>query len=181
MNWRACALRALSALCLLAGALTPASAIEQIVLDNQKIEQFIASYPVVAARIAQTDSTFDPSDTEALIDHLAELAKAPGHNPELDTMVQENGFASYLGWLDTGYSVLVARNWAESPPDMDEYREARAAIEALEGVSASDKLELIASLEVGLGMISSSQPPKVNVELIVPYLETLADTLEQIE
>ena len=152
------------------GQETPVQPVE---LTAVSVEKFIATFPALAARFSQADPEFDAADQDSLIGQIGLMIEADPDDSALDKAAARQGFASFDEWGNLASNILIARLWADNPPDEAEIAASEAEISALTDVSEDEKNQMIAGLHEAMGTAQQEKPSDANIEIVRPFLPGL--------
>jgi hypothetical protein len=152
------------------GQETPVQPVE---LTAAWVEKFIASFPALATRFSQSDPEFDAADQDSLIGQIGLMIEGDPDDSALDKAAAAQGFATFDEWGGLAQNILIARLWADNPPDEAEIAASEAEIIALTDVSEDEKKQMIAGLHEAMGTAQQEKPSDKNIETVRPFLASL--------
>ena len=157
--------------------LTTASAqetpVQPVELTAALVEKFIATFPALATGYSQSDPEFDAADQDSLIGQIGLMIEGDPDDSALDKAAAAQGYASFDEWGGVAQNILIARLWADNPPDEAEIAASEAEIMALTDVSDDEKKQMIAGMHEALGTAQQEKPSDANIELVRPFLASL--------
>jgi hypothetical protein len=151
--------------------------VQTVALTAASVEKFIATFPALATRFSQSDSEFDASDQDSLIGQIGLMIEADSDGSPLDKAAAGLGYATFDEWGIIASNILIARLWAENPPDETEIAASEAEITALTDVSEDEKKQMIAGLHEAMGTALEEKPSEDNIETVRPFLSQLDTVL----
>jgi hypothetical protein len=157
------------------------SAVQPLDLSADQVTKFIASYPALSTSFAAIDPEFDSADPDSLIGQIGLMAEGDPEDSALDKVAGGAGYASFDEWGQIAGNVLLARLWAENPPDEAEITASEAEIMAQSDVSEDEKKEMIAGLREALGAAQDQKPSVSNIEAVRPFLKRLDEAIGSAE
>ena len=158
-------------------ALAQETPVQPVELTAASIEKFIATFPALATSYSQSDPEFDAADADSLIGQIGLMIEGDPDDSALDKAAAGQGFASFDEWGGLAQNILIARLWADNPPDEAEIAASEAEITALTDVSEDEKKQMIAGLHEALGTAQQEKPSDANIELVRPFLPRLSEVL----
>jgi hypothetical protein len=156
------------------GQETPVLPVE---LTPASLEKFIATFPALATSFSQNDAEFDAADPDSLIGQIGLMIEGDPDDSALDKAASGQGYASFDEWGALASNILIARLWAENPPDEAEIAASEAEITALTDVSEDEKNQMIAGLHEAMGTALEEKPSEANIETVRPFLAKLSEVL----
>jgi hypothetical protein len=165
------------ALAFSAAATAQEAAVQPLELTGEQVTKFIASYPALATSFAAIDPEFDTADPDSLIGQIGLMVEGDPEDSPLDKAASGAGYASFDEWGQIAGNVLLARLWAQNPPDEAEIATSEAEIMAQSDVSEEEKKEMIAGLHQALGSAREQKPGDANIEAVRPFLAQLDETI----
>ncbi|MGH6761453.1 MAG: hypothetical protein ACRECW_07660 [Phyllobacterium sp.] len=133
---------------------------QQVVLDEDRIERFIASYTKIH------EEAIAPQDNPASFDTPDDEARPVA---ELDRAVQEFGFSSFNDWQQTTDSIMIAYHWKSRSELASEVDEAERDIAMMTTITDDEKAGLVAGLREALASLQKVEPTKENLAAVEPY------------
>jgi hypothetical protein len=165
------------ALAFSAAATAQEAAVQPLELTGEQVTKFIASYPALATSFAAIDPEFDTADPDSLIGQIGLMVEGDPEESPLDKAASGAGYASFDEWGQIAGNILLARLWAQNPPDEAEIAASEADIMAQSDVSEDEKKEMIAGLHQALGSAREQKPGDANIEAVRPFLAQLDETI----
>ena len=162
-------------------ALAQETPVQPVELTAALVEKFIATFPALATGFSQSDPEFDAADPDSLIGQIGLMIEGDPDDSALDKAAERQGFASFDEWGGLAQNVLIARLWADNPPDEAEIAASEAEITALTDVSEDEKNQMIAGLHEALGTALGEKPSEANIELVRTFLRQLNAILGEAE
>ncbi len=162
-------------------ALAQETPVQPVELTAALVEKFIATFPALATGYSQSDPEFDAADQDSLIGQIGLMIEGDPDDSALDKAAAAQGFASFDEWGSLAQNILIARLWADNPPDEAELAASEAEITALTDVSEDEKKQMIAGLHEALGTAQQEKPSDANIETVRPFLERLNGILGEAE
>jgi hypothetical protein len=153
------------------------SAVAPLELTPASVEKFIVTFPALAASFSRTDAEFDAADQDSLVGQIGLMMEGDSDGSALDSAAAAKGFASFEEWGNLAQNILVARLWADNPPDEAEIAASEAEITALTDVTEDEKKQMIAGLHDALGTAVEEKPSGANIETVRPFLVRLSGIL----
>jgi hypothetical protein len=153
------------------------AAVQPLELTGEQVTQFIASYPQLSTSFAAIDPEFDTADPDSLIGQISLMVEGDPEDSALDKAAGAAGYASFDEWGQIAGNVLLARLWAQNPPDEAEIAASEAEIMAQTDVGEEEKKEMIAGLYQALGAAREQKPGDANIEAVRPFLAQLDETI----
>jgi hypothetical protein len=153
------------------------SAVQPVELSGEQVTKFIASYPTLSTAFTAIDPEFDTADPDSLIGQIGLMVEGDPENSALDTAAGGAGYSSFDEWGQIAGNILLARLWAQNPPDEAEIATSEAEIMAQSDVSEEEKKEMIAGLHQALGSAREQKPSEANIEAVRPFLAQLDETI----
>jgi hypothetical protein len=160
-----------------APAIAEETAVQPVALTAASVEKFIATFPALAARFGQADPEFDSADQNSLVGQISLMIEGDPDGSALDKAAAAQGFATFDEWASLAQNILVARLWADNPPDEAEIAASEAEIAALTDVTEDEKKQMIAGLHEAMGTAVDEKPSDANIETVRPFLGRLKDVL----
>jgi hypothetical protein len=158
-------------------ALGQETPVQPVELKAASVEKFIAAFPALATSFSQSDPEFDAADPDSLIGQIGLMIEGDPDDSALDKAAAAQGFASFDEWGTLAQNILIARLWADNPPDEVEIAASEAEITALTDISEDEKKQMIAGLHEALGTAQQEKPSDANIELVRPFLGKLREVL----
>jgi hypothetical protein len=158
-------------------ALAQETPVQPVELTAALVEKFIATFPALATGYSQSDPEFDAADQDSLIGQIGLMIEGDPDDSALDKAAAAQGYASFDDWGGVAQNILIARLWADNPPDEAEIAASEAEIMALTDVSEDEKKQMIAGLHEALGTALGEKPSDTNIELVRPFLDKLREVL----
>ena len=122
-----------------------------------------------------------PPIADLLIGQIGLMMEGDPDGSALDIAAERQGFASFDAWGGLAQNILIARLWADNPPDEDEIAASEAEIMAQTDVSEDEKKQMVAGLHEALGTAREEKPSDANIETVRPFLERLNGILGEAE
>lgn len=158
----------------------PMGGLAQVVLTDDDISNFIASFPKLQAL---GDKYGGQIDRRALAQNPTEAYAALGVSAaaiaELNALLSVHGFSSVEHWQSVAYSTVLAHGWRRNDGEdpMRALDEAIAGIGANPTISEDRRAMLIANIEAQRKMISAFRPLPENVERVAKFEQELNDAV----
>ena len=146
-------------------------------LTSGSLEKFIATFPSLSDAYAESDPEYDVTDPDSLIGQIALMIEGDHDGSALDKAAVANGYQSFDEWGNIATNVLLARLWAENPPDEAEIATSEAEINALADITEDEKKQMIAGLHEAMGSAHDKKPSDANIETVRPFLGKLSALL----
>jgi hypothetical protein len=153
------------------------TSVQPVALTAASVERFIATFPALAARFGQADPEFDAADQDSLVGQISLMIEGDPDDSALDKAAAVQGFATFDEWGSLAQNILIARLWADNPPDETEIAASEAEITALTDVSDDEKKQMIAGLHEAMGTALEEKPSDANIETVRPFLGKLKEIL----
>jgi hypothetical protein len=151
--------------------------VQAVTLTAALVEKFIATFPALATRFSQADPEFDAADQGSLVGQISLMIEGDPDDSALDKAAAVQGFETFDEWGSLAQNILIARLWADNPPDETEIAASEAEITALTDVSEDEKKQMIAGLHEAMGTALEEKPSDENIETVRPFLGKLKDIL----
>jgi hypothetical protein len=151
--------------------------VPKIELTAQAIDKFVATFPVLAERLSGADPEFDLSDMDSLIGQIGLMIEGDPSDSALDAIALSQGFSTFEEWGILANNIMVARLWAENPPDLAEISASEDEIRSMSDISEDEKNEMIQGLHEAVGLAQDQKPSDINIELVRAKLGKLDDLL----
>lgn len=158
-------------------AVAEETSVQPVPLTAASVEKFIATFPALAARFSQADPEFDAADQDSLVGQISLMIEGDPDDSALDKAAAAQGFAAFDEWGSLAQNILIARLWADNPPDEAEIAASEAEITALSDVSEDEKKQMIAGLHEAMGTAAEEKPSDENIETVRPFLGKLKKIL----
>jgi len=153
--------------------------IQQVPLSADMVQRVIVSYPGLKAKAEELGKRYDAPD-EGFAEGLQAWMMASSLHGELNTLAGQYGFDSFLGWLQTVYSVAQAYAFAQGGDKMDaQIAEALAQIDSNPNIPAAQKEMLRQQIQASAAMIGGMRPSQENIDAVTPFLDQLKPVLEE--
>lgn len=149
------------------------SPVTPLELTGESVDKFVETFPSIAAKLAKLDPEFDVTDADSLVGQIGLMIEGDPLDSALDAAAVSEGYETFDDWGAIAGNVLVARLWAENPPDQDEVSASEAEIMALTDISEDEKTEMIAGLHEAAGVANDRKPSDANIELVRARLARL--------
>jgi hypothetical protein len=153
------------------------TAVQPVELTAAAVDKFIVTFPALAARFSQDDPEFDAADQGSLVGQISLMIEGDSDGSPLDKAAAAQGYASFDEWGGIASNILIARLWADNPPDEAEIAASEAEIAALTDVSEDEKTQMIAGLHEAMGTAVEEKPSNENIETVRPFLGRLKEIL----
>lgn len=158
-------------------AIAQESAVQPLDITSEQVSKLIASYPALSTSFAAIDPEFDTTDPDSLIGQIGLMVEGDPEGSALDKAASAAGYASFDEWGQIAGNILLARLWAQNPPDEAEIAASEADIMSQSDVSDDEKKEMIAGLHQALGSAREQKPSDANIEAVRPFLAQLDETI----
>ena len=139
---------------------------QSILLTDQQVTGFIASYPEIVALSDEFEETEAPAegDLTASLGALMTYQDAMGR---LNATVAAHGFTDYSEWMQVVSAITIAYTFAAEGGGMDAEMEAAiAAIEANPNLTAEQKQVMLAQFEQAAASMNAAKPQQENIDLV---------------
>jgi hypothetical protein len=153
------------------------SPVQPLELSGDQVSKFVAAYPALSQAFSAIDPEFDAADPDSLIGQIGLMVEGDPEDSALDKAAGGAGYGSFDEWGQIAGNVLLARLWAQNPPDEAEIAASEAEINAQTDVTPDEKKDMIAGLHEALGAAQDQKPSDSNVEAVRPFLKQLDDAL----
>lgn len=162
---------------MLVPAIAQEAPVQPVELSADQVSKFLATYAALADAFGKIDPEFDSSDPDSLIGQIGLMVEGDPEGSALDTAAGGAGYGSFDEWGQIAGNILLARLWAENPPDEAEIAASEAEIMAQADVSADEKQEMISGLHEALGAAREQKPSHENIEAVRPFLPQLDEAI----
>jgi hypothetical protein len=154
---------------------------ESITLTAERVEAVIAAFAPMRAELRELDESFgSDADANNYSSQLQALAIAGGVSGAVDSAAQENGFASFLDWVNHTNAVLIAHVFAANASKMDaEMQQALAQIDSQPGMSDAQKEQMKQMLMQSMAAVDAARPPEENIAAVMPYHDQIEAILAE--
>jgi hypothetical protein len=153
------------------------AAVQPLDLTGEQVTKFVATYPALSEAYSKIDPEFDSADPDSLIGQIGLMVEGDPEDSALDKAASGQGYQSFDEWGGIAGNILLARFWAQDPPDEAEVAASEAEIMAQPDVSEDEKKEMIAGLHQALGSAREQKPSDANIEAVRPFLAQLDETI----
>ena len=149
--------------------------VQPLALTAASVEKFIATFGPLSEEFTKIDPEYDITDPDSLIGQIGLMIEGDPDDSALDKAAVAKGYQSFDEWGGVAGNVLLARLWAENPPDEADIAKSEADINALADITEDEKKEMIAGLHDAMGTAQDQKPSDANIETVRPYLGKLTE------
>lgn len=151
---------------------------QQLPLTEEIVGNFVTAYPVVQERL-DSYSDFAAPEGDSPADAMAAYLTYQQASSELDDLVGQYGFESFMNWVQTTSSVVTAYAFAREGGAMDEQ-----LAQAIEGIRSNPNLTdeqkdaMIEQMGVAMQSVTALRPDQVSIDAVSAYSDELAEIFE---
>ncbi len=169
----------LSAICILlfaaaATAQTPMMG-AQVPLTPEIVGQFIESHPVIQERLDTFSDDYAAPEGDSPADAVAAYMTYQAASGELDALVGEYGFSSFMDWVQTMSAVVTAYTFVREGGGMDQgFQDAIDQINSNPNFTEEQRQAMIAQMAAAMQSVDAMRPDQANLDAVEPFNAELA-------
>lgn len=150
-----------------------------IVLTDNQVTGFIASYPAIIALSEELQGKSAGSSGEDVTASLGALMTYQDAMGRLNETVGAHGFASYTEWVTVAGAIMTAYTFASQGGAMDAQMQAAIdAIEANPNLTADQKAAMRQQFEQATASMNAAKPPQANIDVVNAHADELEAVLD---
>ena len=144
------------------------------------VENFIASYPEVKAKVEELHAEYDVAGDISGSDAWRAWADVNGAKSQLDAVVQAHDFPDFPTWVRTLSVAARAYAFIQGGADLDsKVSEALARIESDPNIPEAQKEMMRQQLQHSADAIAAIKPSQKSIDAVTPYAEQLGQLFDE--
>jgi len=149
-------------------------------LTPDLVENFIASYPKVKAKVDDLKAQYDVTEDLSATATWRAWAGIDGANSQLDAIVRAYDFPDFQSWVRTLSVTAQAYAFTRSGADLDrKMAEALARIENDPNLTEAQKEMIRQQLRHSAEAIAAIKPSQGSIDAVTPYAEELEQLFDE--
>lgn len=148
---------------------------QQVALTTDIVGNFIESHPIVQERLDTFSDDYAAPEGDSPADAVATYMTYQSASSELDTLVGQYGFTTFMDWVQTMSSVVTAYTFVREGGGMDtQFQQAIDDIQNNTNFSADQKQAMIAQMNQAMQSVNAMRPDQSNLDAVEPFNAELA-------
>lgn len=151
----------------------------QVPLTPEIVGNFIESHPVIQERLDTFSDDYAAPEGDSPADAVAAYMTYQAASGELDALVGQYGFSSFMDWVQTMSSVLTAYTFVREGGGMDQgFQDAIDQINSNPNFTEEQRQAMIAQMSAAMQSVDAMRPDQANLDAVEPFNAELAELFE---
>lgn len=151
----------------------------QVPLTPEIVSNFIESHPIIQQRLETFSDDYTAPEGESPADAVAAYMTYQSASGELDALVGQYGFASFMDWVQTMSSVVTAYTFVREGGGMDQgFQDAIDQINSNPNFTEEQRQTMIAQMSAAMQSVDAMRPDQANLDAVEPFNAELAVLFE---